>query len=64
MNASGATALSNPVKEEQDPGLLEGVVGAGLGALGGAVAGVAGTVASTVGGALAGGAGGLAMGGK
>ena len=50
--------------EEQDPGLLEGVVGAGLGAVGGLAAGALGTVGSVLGGAALGGGAGLMIGGK
>ena len=50
--------------EEQDPGIVEGVVGAGLGAAAGLATGVLGTVGSVLGGAALGGGAGLMIGGK
>ena len=51
-------------RDEQDPGLLEGIVGAGLGAAAGLVGGAVQTAANVVGGAAVGGAVGASIGGK
>ena len=51
-------------QDEQDPGLLEGIVGAGLGAAAGLVGGAVQTAANVVGGAAVGGAVGASIGGK
>ena len=61
----GASAFSNPAPEEQkDPGLLEGIVGAGLGAAAGLVGGAVQTAANVVGGAAVSGAVGASIGGE
>ena len=51
-------------KQVEDPGLIGGVIGAGLGAAGGLAAGAVGTAGLMAGGALAGGAAGAVIGGK
>ena len=52
------------IKEVEDPGLIGGLIGAGLGAAGGLAAGAVGTAGLMAGGALAGGAAGTIIGGK
>ena len=51
-------------KQVEDPGLIGGLIGAGLGAAGGLAAGAVGTAGLMAGGALAGGAAGAVIGGK
>ena len=52
------------IKEVEDPGIIGGLIGAGLGAAGGLAAGAVGTAGLMAGGALAGGAAGAVIGGK
>ena len=52
------------IKQVEDPGLIGGLIGAGLGAAGGLAAGAVGTAGLMAGGALAGGAVGTVVGGK